>query len=126
LWYNYKSWYISAENVLFIEAQRRQVNRVTWVSEDVIEVFFYGSAMKYFISPLRPVLESEQWEELKDNDQVLLVGQYIVVVEPGDPQARQPEEIVNRLKTPGVEEEVVSRRGMNKRREAPMGRYCFR
>jgi hypothetical protein len=126
LWYHYKSWYISAENVLFIEAQRRQVNRVIWASEDVIEVFFYGTAAKYFVSPLRPVLESEQWEELKENDQVLLVGQYIVVVDPGDPQVRQPEEIVNWLKITGVEEEAVSRRGMNKRREAPMGRYCFR
>lgn len=126
LWYHYKSWYVSAENVLFIEAQRRQVNRVIWVSEDVIEVFFYGSAVKYFIAPLRPVLESEQWEEVKEDDQVLLVGQYIVVVDPGDPQMRQPEEIVNWLKITGVEEEVVSRRGMSKRREAPMGRYCFR
>lgn len=93
---------------MFIKAQRRRVSRVTWVSEDVIEVFFYGSAMKYFISPLRPVLESEQWEELKDSDQVLLVGQYIVVVDPGHPQARQPEEIVNWLKITGVEEEVVN------------------
>lgn len=126
LWCHYKSWYISAENVLFIEAQRRQVNRVIWASEDVIEVFFYGTAVKYFVSPLRPVLESEQWEELKENDQVLLVGQYIVVVDPGDAQGRQPEEIVNWLKMTGVEEEVVSRRGMNKRREAPVGRYCFR
>jgi hypothetical protein len=125
LWYPYESWYSSADNVLFIEAPRKQVDRVTWVTKDTMEVFFQGSGVKYFCSPLRPVSESEQLDELKENDQALLVGRYIAVVQAHQGQA---EEIVNWLRLTGVQEVTVSRRRMNRmnKREVAVERYRFR
>ncbi|RMZ77816.1 hypothetical protein DV737_g4147, partial [Chaetothyriales sp. CBS 132003] len=79
----YHAWYQAAENVLFIESQRRVVSQVIW-SNDTLIVSFHSMPMRFFASPLRALEEHEKWEELKEGDNVLLCGHYLLVVEPTD------------------------------------------
>jgi hypothetical protein len=45
--------------------------------------------MKYFVSPLKPgVAEHERPDEVKEDDKVILMGKYMVVVEPLDGDAQ--------------------------------------
>jgi len=81
VWNDYKAWYVAGENVLFVDAQRRFVQRVSWVDENVLEVSFHGHDTKYFVTPLRKLEEHEKEDELKVDDRVILCGQYLVVVE---------------------------------------------
>lgn len=113
-WNNYKAWYQYAENLLHIEAHMRYVEHATWISDDIIEISFQGIAAKYFVSPLRSVLEGERFDEVQVRDSVLLVGQYMVVVEAEDNGLGI---VTNWLKITGLEQGAVSRRGMNRRRE---------
>jgi len=84
-WHNYKAWYVKSDNVLYIEAQRRVVQSVLWVSAEIVEIMFYGHPMKYFVSPLKAgVAEHEREDEVKEDDKVILMGQYMAVVEPLD------------------------------------------
>ena len=82
VWNNYRAWYKLEWNVLFIEAHRRVVSSVTWLNDNVTSmVTFQGHDVKYFVTPLRKLEEEEHEEELKIDDKVVLVGQYLVVVE---------------------------------------------
>ena len=111
------------------------ISWVGWIGDDVFEISFHGCEAKYFVSPLKQVAEHNRWEEVKEGDKVMLCGQYVVVVEQcedhgiyagGQGQAPIIECIVNWLKITGVEAVQTSRRGMNRRREAPAMRSVFR
>lgn len=82
IWNNYKAWYVGGDNVLYIESHRRAVKTVTWNDESVMEVTFHDQDAKYYITPLRKLQEDERDEELKSNDEVILAGQYLIIVEP--------------------------------------------
>ncbi|KAK5063012.1 hypothetical protein LTR84_005088 [Exophiala bonariae] len=81
IWNNYRAWYVGGDNVLYIESHRRAVRSVAWHDESVMEVTFHQQDAKYYLTPLRKLQEDERDEELKPNDQVILAGQYIIVVE---------------------------------------------
>jgi len=88
-WHDYKAWYVKSDNVLYVEAQRVVVQSVFWVSDEIVEIVFYGQPMKYFVSPLKPgVAEHERLDEVKEDDKVILMGKYMVVVEPLDGDAQ--------------------------------------
>lgn len=115
VWHEYRSWYVANENILHVEAQRHIVERVKWVTDVIIEIGFHGSTANYLLSPLSTVAEAERTDEIRTNDAVLLVGQYVVIVEPSEGQLPQDKEaITNWLKIIGVEQTPVSRRGMNR------------
>ncbi len=128
-WHDYRIWYVSDQNTLHVEAQRRIVDHVRWVSDCIIETGFRGSSAMYLLSPLSVVAEGERADEIRPDDHILLVGQYIVVVDPGDGRAPQHKEsITNWLKIIGVEQCPVSRRGMNRRSSLSkvLPRWTFR
>lgn len=82
VWNDYKAWYVSGEEVLYIEARRRVVSTVEWLNDAAaIEVTFHGHDMKYIVTPLGKLAEGEHDEELKPEDRVILMGQYLAVVE---------------------------------------------
>lgn len=129
VWHEYRSCYSSSENMLHVEAQRQIVERVTWVTDTIIEISFYGSSAKFTLSPLAAVTEGERADEIRPNDTIILLGQYVVVVELGEGQSsRDKEAITNWLKIVGVEQNPVSRRGMNRSQHASKGlaRWTFR
>ena len=115
IWHEYHSWYVSTENTLYVKAQRHVVERVRWVTDAIIEVGLGGLKANYMLSPLTAVAEAERADEIRLNDAVIMIGQYVVVVEPGEGQSTQDKEAVtNWLKIIGVEQQPVSRRGMNR------------
>lgn len=117
VWHDYQAWYIKRDNLLYMDAQRRVVEKVAWISDSIAELQFYGQPTKYFVSPLVPVAEDERWEEVKQNDHAVLVGQYVAVVEAGEAGEGQPPEVMtNWLKITGVEQQFASRREANRRR----------
>jgi hypothetical protein len=111
------------DNLLYIDAHMRYVDRTVWISDDIIEISFHGMPAKYFVSPLRPVLEGERFDEVQVRDQVLLVGQYVVVVEAEEGGLGV---VTNWLKITGMEQGAVSRRGMNRKREEAPARSVLR
>lgn len=129
VWHDYRSWYVSGQNTLYVEAQRYIVEHVRWVSDTMIETRFYALSATYLLSPLSVVAEGERADEVRPNDPVLLIGQYVVIVEPGDGHSPQEKEaITNWLKIVGVEQCPASRRGMNRRSSASkvLPRWTFR
>jgi hypothetical protein len=115
VWHDYRSWYVSTENTLHIEAQRYLVKHVEWITDCIIEAEFSGLTARYLLSPLAAIPEGERSDEIHANDAVLLVGQYVVVVEPGEGQpAQENEAVTNWLKIVGVEQCTVTKRGMNR------------
>ena len=79
-WHQYRGWYVSTENTKDNEAQRCLVKHVKWITDCIIEAEFSGLTAKYLLSPLAAVLEGEQADEIRSDDAILLVGQYVVVV----------------------------------------------
>lgn len=129
VWHEYRSWYSSPENTLYIEAQRNTVECVRWITDAIVEVCFDGLNAKYMLSPLTAIVEGERSDEIRPNDQVLLVGQYVVVVEPGEERSPQPAEAVtNWMKIIGIEQYPVSKRGLNRRENTSkvLPRWTFR
>jgi hypothetical protein len=114
VWNNYQAWYHYPDNLLYIDAHRRYVDHVVWISDDIIEISFHNVPAKYFVSPLQPVLEGERLDEVRPRDEVLLVGQYAMVVEAEEGGLGI---VTNWLKITGLEQGAISRRGMNRRRE---------
>jgi hypothetical protein len=123
VWNNYQAWYHYPDNLLYIDAHRRYVDHVVWISDDIIEISFHNVPAKYFVSPLRPVLEGERLDEVRPRDEVLLLGQYIMVVEAEEGGLGI---VTNWLKITGLEQGAVSRRGMNRRREEAPTRSVLR
>lgn len=129
IWHDYRSWYDSSQNTLYVEAQRHIVDHVRWVSNSIIETGFCGSSATYLLSPLSVVTEAERADEIRTDDPVLLIGQYVVIVEPGNERSPQDmEAITNWLKIICIEQSPVSRRGMNRRSSASkvLPRWTFR
>lgn len=84
-WSPYRMRLIDGTRSLRIEAYRRTVARVRWVTEEIAEVYladplFPNSAKQFFVSPLKRVLPEEQQWEIRQGDAVIMVGQYVVVV----------------------------------------------
>jgi hypothetical protein len=123
VWNSYQAWYHHPDNLLYIEAQRYCVGDVVWISDDILEISFHNIPAKYFVSPLKTVLEGERFDEIRARDEVLLLGQYIMVVEADEGGLGVA---TNWLKIIEVEQGVFSRRGMNRKKEAVVVRSILR
>jgi len=71
---------ILIDGQLHVKAHRQQVRNVRWINEELVEVHFRDDNRKFSLSPLRPVTREEQGWEIRPDDKVLMVGQYIVIV----------------------------------------------
>lgn len=69
---------------------------------------------RYFVSPLETVHEGGRDDELREHNHVLLIGQYVIIREPGQ---RDLEVMTNWLNITGVQQGAVGRRGINRRRK---------
>lgn len=115
VWNDYKVEYAPApENVLYVTAQRRTVGSVLWLSDEIVEVGLIDVASKYIASPLKPVSIEERGDEIHENDEVLLLGQYLVLIE--REEGSNMEIMLNWLKITDMEKHKVTRRGMNRRK----------
>jgi hypothetical protein len=116
IWNSYIADYRSPpENVLYITAQRRTVRSVVWLSDQVVEVLLKDVPSKYTASPLKPVSLEEREDEIHEDDEVLLVGQYLVLIEREG--GSNMESMVNWLKITDMEKHKVSRRGANRNKD---------
>jgi hypothetical protein len=82
-WNEYRAWHNGFENVLYVDCHRTTVEEVVWQGETVA-LNFQGIPTRYFATPLKKMLDHEKWEEIKANDEVLLCGHYLLVVERSD------------------------------------------
>ncbi|KAK5945433.1 hypothetical protein PMZ80_002638 [Knufia obscura] len=69
------------DKTLRTECCRDQVRKVVWANEEIAEIWLMSESIKFFVSPLRKLLVEEQESEIKVGDKVLLLGQYIVIVD---------------------------------------------
>lgn len=81
VWHEYDAWHHSGSNILFIDSQREVIKEVNWQADGTIEIQFNRTSVKYFVSPLKQLEEYEKWEEIQVDDQVLLCGQYLMVIQ---------------------------------------------
>ena len=86
-WSPYEIRLSNSDRELRVEANRRQVRKFSWVSDEIVEVWLgtpgLGSdqGLQFFVSPLKRIKpEQRQWE-IRANDQVLMIGQYIAIVQ---------------------------------------------
>lgn len=129
IWHDYHSWYVASDNILYVDAHRHIIERVRWITDSLVEAGFYDSSANYLLSPLTAVAENEQADEIRSNDTIILVGQYVVVVELAEGCSPHGKEtITNWLKIIGVEQQPTSRRGMNRNNDASkvLPRWMFR
>lgn len=118
IWNDYKAEYVPVDNILYVTAQRRTVASVLWLSDDIVEVGLIDVASKYSVSPLKPVSLGERGDELHENDEVLLLGQHMVLIE--REEGSNTEIMVNWLQITDMEKHKVTRRGMNRKKQGAL------
>lgn len=123
VWSNYTAWYTQFtidQGFLHIEGKTATVSKVSWLSEVNIEVGLSGHAIKYFVTPLKPVEEGCRNDEVRIGDIAILAGQYMIIAEIPENYKHPSEGILmtNYLRVTNVEEQYRSRRGQNRRPEA--------
>lgn len=118
-WHDYLAWNNPRDSLLYIEAERSTVVQIVWLSEGNIEVKLAGYGAKFFVTPLRPVLEIARADEIRVGDVAILAGQYMIIAEPADEQGGDSSHLsmTNYLKLISVEEAITTRRGKNKSRQ---------
>ncbi|KAL8937938.1 MAG: hypothetical protein Q9211_003437 [Gyalolechia sp. 1 TL-2023] len=119
IWHDYEAWCHEHTGVLNLEAKQMTVTNIRWLSDEVIELSLQNQSSKMFVSPLKPVPEGYRDDEIRVNDIISLVGQYIAVGEPDDSDRQEPCPLLimtNYLRITGMEEQNRSRRGMNRGR----------
>lgn len=116
VWFDYVAWYKPSDHYMHFEAKRAYIQRVTWLSENNIEVTLVGHNSKYYVTPLKPVLETEQADEIHQGDIALLAGQYMVIADPDEEAESEaaPLFMSNYLRITSVEEISIQRRGRNR------------
>ncbi|KAL8662362.1 MAG: hypothetical protein Q9202_004757 [Teloschistes flavicans] len=117
IWHDYDADPHEESGELEVYASQTTVASVRWLSDDLIELSLRNQASKLFATPLKPVPEGFRDDEIRVNDIVSLMGQYIAVGEPECTNAREPYGnliMTNYLRIAGMEEQNRSRRGMNR------------
>ncbi|KAI9775614.1 MAG: hypothetical protein M1839_001015 [Geoglossum umbratile] len=118
VWEDYRAEYLSDLRYLALEAKRREVGLVNWLSSDAVELHFAGSNSTVIATPLESVSEEDQDDEVTAGDTVVFVGQYLLVIEKAESHTPGsyivPERAVNFLKLTSMEYERKSKRGMNR------------
>ena len=72
----------SLRELLHIRAKTDFVTSVTWRSPGIqAEITLADTPARLFVAPLKPVPESQQDEEIRIQDFVLLVGKFLIVAE---------------------------------------------
>jgi len=94
------------------------VSAAKWISDGTqIEVTLDGIEARYFVAPLKQVLETQRQDQINVGDTALLIGQYLVVASPAegvhDGQAEFYME--NWLRIVNSEVQVTAVRGRNRR-----------
>lgn len=116
VWFDYEAWYRPSDRHMHFEAKRSHVNQVRWLSEVNIEVTLVGHSSKYYVTPLQPVLESQQEDEISSGDIAILAGKYMILADAddGDEGEGSPLFMSNYLRITSVEEVSIQRRGRNR------------
>ena len=125
VWHDYKAEYAPVpENVLYATAQGRTVDSVVWLSDEIVEVALKGVRSKYVASPLKPTPPEERADEIHEDDEVLLVGHYMAVIE--REEGSNMWSMLNWLKITDVEKHTVTKRGANKRKDGSLSYTAIR
>ncbi|MCJ1358331.1 MAG: hypothetical protein MMC33_008330 [Icmadophila ericetorum] len=121
IWNDYSAWFGTPPEeppFLHMEAKKSRVQEFTWTSSNIIAVFLENDDTKYFATPLKPVEEGLQADEIKIGDIAILAGQYMIIAEPREDSGNIPIEyflMTNSLKVTSVEDVNGTRRGANRR-----------
>jgi len=119
VWNDYAAEYAQPpENVLYINAQRRTVDSVAWLSDEFVEVVLRDVPSKYVVSPLKAVSAEERGDEIHENDEVLLVGHFLVVIE--REEEGNMDSVLNWLKITDMEKHKVSKRRQNRKKDSSL------
>jgi hypothetical protein len=118
-WFEYEAWYKLSDRHMHFEARRSHVQQVKWLSEANIEVTLVGHNSRYYVTPLQPVLESQQADEICRGGIALLAGKYMILADADEEDEREeaPLFMSNYLRITSVEE-VIQRRGRNRAQHA--------
>ncbi|KAL8743476.1 MAG: hypothetical protein Q9190_004176 [Brigantiaea leucoxantha] len=117
VWNDYEAWY-TKEDGLTIRGRNHCVSRVSWLSDEVIELSLHGNPSKFFVTPLQHVEESGRDDEIQIGDFVIVAGQYLIVALP-ESDTHPPGMryfMTNYLKITSMEAPNPTRRGMNRAR----------
>jgi hypothetical protein len=116
VWFDYEAWYKSSDRHMHLEAKRSHVQQIKWLSEVNIEVTLVGHNTKYYVTPLKPVLETEQADEIRQGDIAILAGKYMILAELDEEAEGEasPLFMSNYLRITSVEEVNITRRGRNR------------
>jgi hypothetical protein len=118
IWFEYTAWNSpqTGNSLMHLEAKRSHVDQVTWLSEIGIEVKLVRNNVKFYVTPLMPVLETEREDLIRQGDIAVLAGKYMIIAEPveGAEEEGSPLYMVNYLRITSMEEIAITRRGSNR------------
>lgn len=105
----------SGSDLLQIQADVKFVASVNWRrAGQQADITLADMSTTFFVAPLKPVTEAQQDEEVCVGDLALLVGRYIVIASPQDPNDyRYPYIMTNWLEIQDASSEDSSRRRRN-------------
>lgn len=85
-WSQYNARLVDGRRHLRVEAYCKQVTKVTWISDEVIEINLINpmskkeGAKQFFVSPLQYIAPEHRRWEIRVEDEVLMMGQHLVIV----------------------------------------------
>ena len=120
VWNNYKAWCREDTGYLYAQAKNATVSAVKWLTAELIELTLSKFPSKVVVSPLRPVQEGQQCDEVQIGDVASLMGQYVAIGafrEEGALPDAVPH-MINCLRIVSTEEQNESRRWKNQAQES--------
>lgn len=126
VWVGYKAWCQEHNGYLHVEAIKSTVGGIKWLTGEVIELSLYHHPSKLFVTPLKPVPEGHQDDEVRVGDVAMLLGQYVAIGE-RDEDSSGPNaafSMINYLRIVSMEEQNQSRRGKNRIQESDAKLVC--
>lgn len=126
VWNGYKAWCQEHNGYLHVEAIKSTVVGVKWLTGEVIELSLHQQPSKLFVTPLKPVPEGHQNDEVRVGDIAMLLGQYVALGEWNESSSgpNAAFSMINYLRIVSVEEHNQSRRGKNRKQESDAKVVC--
>ena len=129
IWNDYTAYCQEKSGLLHVEGKASSVSDVKWLTDNVIELSLSTQSAKVYATPLEPIDEGCRDDEVRVDDIVMLLGQYVIIAEE-DEYSSDPNEafiMTNYLKVTSIEEQTRTRRGRNRKPQSEtMSCYTFR
>lgn len=119
VWHGYRAFCQEKNGSLHVETIKATIGGVNWLTGELIELVINQQPSRFFVTPLKTVLEGHRDDEVRVGDIAMLLGQYVAIAERYEDSSgpKAAFSMINCLRIVSLEEQNQSRRGKNRIQE---------